>query len=361
MSLVLTRRERVAKGSAQGGALYFADKRRWPLPAIGEFELFATHPGSSQRGAGDFYGHVISALTVSDLDGTPKIYSGYGGINVNQAPIYIWPLSLDGTWAPAAVHPFNAFSLQHYHKAEGKLWCAGGDGPADFCTGSPGGTWIDGWCSPTGYQHPFVITRHDGYTWIAGQGAGNHGNVWRGTHQTGNDGEFVLDDFPPGESLNRPSILFSYQGKLWYQAGYYSLPSAKLLYWVEGSHSFVDSGLKLHNFASMFVPWKTVMLVDNYKGVQSFNGTSLTSVYYPPPVYDQNFNEISPIINDIVVTPDDTVWILDSDGVVRSSTDLVTWKVRARKPDKDAWSMTVYEDFVYIGDKKDHIWRALLR
>lgn len=357
---VLTRRDRLAVGSTQGGSVYLGEQRRWPEPAPGVFELFATHPGSIQRGAGDFYGHVMFALNVSDLDGTPKLYTGYGSINVNQAPIYIWPLSFNGVWDATYAHAFNAYSLQYYHHSEGKLWCAGGDGPADYCTGSPGGTWIDGWCSPTGFQHPFMITRHDGYTWVCGQTGGNHGGVWRGTHQTGNDGEFVLDDFPPGESLNRPTILFSYQGKLWYQAGYYNLNTAQLRYWDEPSHSFLNSGLKLHFYTHIFRPWKTVMLSAGSSAVERFNGTSVTKVYDPPPKYDQNFNLVTPSIVDIHVTPDDTVWILDSNGVVRSSTDLVTWEVRAHKADKDAWSLTVYEDFIYIGDKKDHIWRALV-
>ena len=116
----LTRRDRVALGANQGGALYYGAARRWPEPAIGVFEPFGLpHPGSTQRpppnASIEEPVHWIRGLIVSDIDGTPKLYTGYGTANVNEAPIYIWPLNLDGTWDPAPAHTFQTFGMTQYH------------------------------------------------------------------------------------------------------------------------------------------------------------------------------------------------------------------------------------------------------
>ena len=357
----LTRRDRVALGSTQGGALYRGDKRRWPESSPGVFEMFATHPGSSQRAANDYYGHCILGLTVSDLDGTPKIYSGYGSINVNVTPVYVWPLRLNGVWDATYVHSFNAYSLQHYQRYEGKLWCVAGDGPMDFCTGSPGGSWVDGLCAPTTFVHPFMIARHDGYTWVCGQYNGNRGGVWRGQHPTGDDGEFVFDDFPAGETLNRPITLFPYQSKLWYQAAYTTnAATSRLRYWDEPTRTFVSTSLRLSGYANIVRPWKTVMLsTGGTAAVERFDGTAVTKVYNPSNlVWVDGIPTLIelPQIIDMCVTPDDTVWILDAAGVLRRSTDLVTWTVWGKHV--GALSFTVDGNFVYVGDNRDHIWRA---
>lgn len=377
----LTRRDRVAVGAVQGGALYYSDKRRWPEPAPGIFEKFGSpHPGGLTRPPTDVQGHQIGGFIVSDIDGTPKLYSGYGGAIRNIAPIHIWPLNLNGIWDPVPAHTMQCFGIHEYHVAEGKLWCYTEQGPKSFCTGSPGGTWVDGECFPHpgndgGMTHGHHIARHDGYTWIAGQRTiyGNSGTVWRGTTPTGSDGEYVWGS-PMTLGLYTPNDLFSYQGKLWMQPNSQSFDpempiweDGLLCYWDESAHTFLPTDLRLSQ-SSHATPWKNLMLVlGSYATatpgvfshrVETFNGTTLTTVY-------ESFLANSTVVN-ICVTADDTVWILDSTGVFRSSTDLVTWTERMQLPstiDRTvtgflSFSFTVYGDFVYTGDAHDQIWRA---
>ncbi len=361
----LTRRDRVALGSAQGGALYYGPNRRWPEHAPGIFEPFGTpHPGATQRPPTDIYAHYIRGFAVSDLDGTPKLYTGYGGATVNQTPIHIWPLKFDGTWDAAPAHTMPTFGMTAYHQAEGKLWCYGEQGPTAFCTGSPGGTWVDGECFPHtgtdgGMTHPNHIARHGGYTWIAGQKrvVGDSGAVWRCTTPTGSDGEFVFGD-PLGLKMYQPNNLFAYQGKLWlspsitfaetvppYQQG-------RLCYWDEPAHTFLPINVSFQ-YASVVAPWKTVMLVGDGPKLMSFNGTSATTVYTSPGV-----GAAAASVQGICVTPDDTVWFVDSKGDYYSSTDLVTWRFRMRSSIDSTLSFTVYQDYVYTGDKHDRVWRT---
>jgi len=372
----LTRRDRVAVGAVQGGALYYGPNRRWPEPAPGVFEKFGSpHPGGLKRPPTDKEAHEIQSFIVSDLDGTPKLYSGYGGALINKTPVYVWPLGLDGTWDPAPAHTFNAFGLSRgYLSAEGKLWCHSDQGPSAFCSGSPGGTWIDGKLdhpgkpagSDGGMTHAHGIARHDGYTWVRGQYGvdGRTGAVWRGTTPTGSDGEYLVGT-PLGLGMYSPHALFSYQGKLWMQpapdfedAPFPPYEDSQLCYWDEAAYKFLPIDLRLQPGVSTVVPWKTVMLmVNGYSGVykvETFNGTTLTTVYESP------FTEAT---MEICVTADDTVWLLDNVGVFRSSTDLVTWTERMRLPSgwsgiNTKFSFTVYGDFVYTGDNHDQIWRA---
>ena len=91
----LTRRDRVAQGANQGGAMYYGALRRWPPPTPGEFEVFATHPTASEPG--DLLTRYIRTITAWAGDGTPKIYTGYGSISANVSPGYVVPLKFDGT------------------------------------------------------------------------------------------------------------------------------------------------------------------------------------------------------------------------------------------------------------------------
>jgi hypothetical protein len=377
VSPTLTRRDRVALGAVQGGALYYGATRRWPEPAIGIFEPYATHPGPTTppaRPPSDIDGHSIKGFIVSDLDGTPKLYSGYGSSVKNVAPVHIWPMNLNGTFGPSPAHTMNTFGMTHYLYTEGKLWCFGDQGPTDFCTGSPGGTWVDGICHPEttpgsgGFVHAHHLVRHGGYTWISGQKrvTGNTGAVWRCTDPTGSDGQYVWGD-SAGLEVYHPTGLFTYQGKLWMQpaADFPGSPppdaapplpayaNHKLCYWDETAHTFVPTSLEfLVGSGSIAVPWKTVMLVAGAAKVHSFNGTSITTVYSPPG------GDAGPPIGHIQVTPDDTVWIMDGFGVGRSSTDLVTWTKRFQAEFVSTQTFTVYGDYAYIGDKNDHIWRT---
>ena len=90
--------------------------------------------------------------------------------------------------------------------------------------------------------------------------------------------------------------------------------------------------------------------------MQSFNGTTVTRFLRSR----IGIGGAVPNVMEIFVTPDDTVWMLDSDGVLRSSTDLVTWTDRMRIPQavSTTFSFIVHDDFVYIGDRHDQIWRA---
>jgi len=381
VSPTLTRRDRVALGSAQGGALYYGPNRRWPEHAPGIFQPLGTlHPGSTQRPPTDTDAHHISGFIVSDIDGTPKLYTGYGSALRNLAPIHLWAMKLDGTWDPAPAHTMDTFGMSTgYQYIEGKLWCHGDQGPIDFATGSPGGTWVDGACAPEripgpsdregGFVHPHGIARHDGYTWVAGQKRvyGNTGAVWRGTTPTGSDGEWVWGD-PLGLEAYQPNNIFSYQGKLWISPSpdFPGIPpnipplpafqQGRVCYWDEPTHTFLPINNVAFQYANKVVPWKTVMLVADGPKLMSFNGTSATAVLtFPGGAYALT-------INDICVTADDTVWLLANDqstlGAFYSSTDLVTWTFRMKTTVDHTGTFTVYGDYVYIGDKQDQVWRT---
>jgi hypothetical protein len=301
---------------------------------------------------------------VSDLDGTPKLYTGYGTANVNTAPVHIWPMNLDGTWDPAPAHTFQAFGMIKYHHAEGKLWCYGEQGPSAFCTGNPGGSWVSGECFPHtgndgGMTHPNHIARHGGYTWIAGQRGvnGNTGTVWRCTTPTGSDGQFVWGD--PTFVAYSPSAMFAYQGKLWIQpaAELFGVPAYqnhKLCYWDETAFTFLPTAVEF-TYASVVAPWKTLMLVGDGPVVKSFDGTSITTRYT---LVSPGGGAPVPQVRDIYVTADDTAWMLDSEGGFHSSTDLVTWTQRFQTNVDSTETFAVYGDYAYIGDKHDHVLRT---
>ena len=347
---VLTRRERVASNSV-GGVLYYGERRQWPRPRTGEFEMFATHPESSLRPSDDLYGHCIFGITSwAGSGGVNKLYMGYGSLSYNMDPIYITPLNFDGTW-DATVWPFVAFGLQQFvHKSDGQLMATGLDGPADFVRATPGSpaTWIDGWCSPAGFNHPLTLVEHDGYEWVCGQ-TGAAGSVWRGTHVTGNDGAYVLNhDFPSGVTLNRPTCMFSFQDKLWYQSNYINGPPSTLKYWVEATDTWFDTGLTLNNGATWhIVPWGSVMVMDHDSRVVSFNGTTTTTLL--------DGGE-GLVIYDIALDADDNVWVLFGDGRIYKSEDLTHWALMGMMP--NAQSVYAFEDYLYVGDNDDHVWRA---
>ena len=341
----LTRRDRVAQGANQGGALYLNSARRWPEPAPGVFELFATHPRNSVD-PGDLLTRYIRAITTWDGDGTTKLYTGYGSISANVSPCWVVPLNLNGTW-DAPTWAFNAYDMVRWvHWSDGQLLIAGGDGPADWLRIRPsvGGAppvYIDGWCTPSGYTHPLTIVEHDDYVWVCG-GAGE-GAVWRGKHNTGNDGEFVLK--PLVGWFN--TCMFSYQGKLWFQEYTDGSPTF-LRYWVEATKTWVTTTFDLGRGDCQYIfPWGGVMLMIFNGRLWSFNGTAVTQRYSGTNV------------TMLTVDADDNVWICTGNNTFRTSSDLVTWKTMATfNGPGSSYGMHVYEDVLYIGDQFSHIWRT---
>ena len=349
----LTRRDRVAQGANQGGALKYGAAHRWPLPAPGVFELFAINPASRATVA-DPLTHYIRGITSWAGDGTTKLYMGYGSISANLAPIHIVPLNLNGTW-DATVWDFNAFALQRFvHFSTGEMLATGIDGPSDWVRAIPGSppVWIDGWCTPAGYKHPMSLVEHDGYVWVSGGGTlgPGFGSVWRGKHITGNDGEFVLGS----EFGWFNTCLFSYQGKLWFQPYYgdNGVTPTFLRYWVEASKSWVVTTIDLNKGAVLPIePWGSLMLMLMDGKMYSFNGTTATLRY----------TSSLGGINDFCVDASNNVWLVEgnaSTSTIRRSSDLVTWKVVAQFPEQ-SYSIHVLDGIMYLGDRFDSVWRGL--
>jgi hypothetical protein len=326
--------------------MYFGESRRWPEPAPGVFELFATHPHASTD-PGDLTTRYIRDITTWDGDGTVKLYTAYGSISANVAPIYVTPLSLGGTWS-ADAWAFNAYEMQKFvHWSDGQMMACGGDGPSDWFRARPSVSgappvYIDGWCSPKGFIHPMTMVEHDGYMWVSGASSGPGGGaVWRGTHETGNDGAFVLQ--PLIGWFN--SCMFSFQSKLWFQEE----GGTQLKYWVEASDTWVATGVNVGDGNCQYrFPWGSVMLLLFGGKLYSFNGTALTERYGTGDV------------GLLTVDADSNVWVYESDTQrFRMSSDLTTWTTKARFPTSEyIASMYVYEDLLYMGDTHSQIWRT---
>ena len=162
-----------------------------------------------------------------------------------------------------------------------------------------------------------------------GRGAGA---VWRGKHNTGNDGEFVLTPLVGWFNI----CMFSYQGKLWFQEYTDGAPTF-LRYWVEATKTWVTTTIDLGRGDCQYIfPWGGVMLVLFNGKLYSFNGTTVTQRYTR-----RTFS----LVTMFTVDADNNVWVCEDSKVFRKSSDLVTWKTVATfNGPGSSYAMYVYDD-----------------
>lgn len=329
----------------------------WPTHARIAFSEYAEHPKSVDRPVGDVIGHWLQGLTVWDgIDGTPRLWMGYGGIGTNISPTWVVPLNLTtGDWDLDLGFAANCFAISRFYVYDDSIWAPGMDGQSDYIVGVPDGVggidWFDkiaitaqAWSGTAGFDHPLSMAFNGSEMYVAGQDFSD-GVIWEGALYDAQPAGSIVRHFDADGAAGRISTMFWLDGVLYYQ----SQQSSDLYAW-DGASTWTDTGLNLAGGQAGFHRlWHGEIWYDETDdGVSKFDGTEVTS---------QGLAGLS--IQHINVGDDDALYALENNGDVwRLSEPGSTWRNIGNCP--DGVSVAVHNGYVFVGDEHDAVWRAEL-
>jgi hypothetical protein len=317
------------------GAPSTADARR--------FVFKGTHPHASLQPTG--IGRTL--VTLQSWNG--ELYSGFGDYGANTGPIAVTPF--DGArFASAPELSADTEAIYTFRAINGKLYAPSIDTRvgSDYAVGTRVGGGVS-WTNPTvvGSIHAFDIVSLTGSDlWLVGS-QGFDAVVWRSL-DGGASWEKVLADGPVSGLAGDFARFYGagvYQGRLYVQArDFFGLehPTSKVF---DGTSWSDGPSLGTFNHAEPFVG-RLVYHGGSHTGrpafLRAFDGVT-AGVALPSPIYD--FKIVGK-----------TIYTLATDGQVRKSHNLVTWKSLATAPPTSR-SIAVFKGSVYVGGTDSSLYK----
>jgi hypothetical protein len=310
----------------------------------GRFVFKGTHPYASLQPTA--VGRTL--VTLQSWNG--KLYSGFGDYGANTGPIAV--TSFDGTrFASAPELSADTEAIYTFRVIDGKLYAPSIDTRAgsDYAVGtSVGGA--ASWNNPTvvGSIHAFDIVSLTGSDlWLVGS-QGFDAAVWRSL-DGGASWEKVLAVGPMSGIAGDFARFYGaavYQGKLYVQARDFFGPTHPTSKVFDGTSWSDGPSLGTFNHAELFAG-RLVYHGGLHAGrsahfLKAFHGVT-AQVVMPSPIYDFKI-------------AGNTIYTLATDGQVRKSRDLVTWKSLATAP-LTSRSIAVFKGSVYVGGTDSSLYK----
>jgi hypothetical protein len=331
------------------------------------FTYLGTHPQASLQS-------TALGKTILSLKGwNGKIYSGYGDFGANTGPLSITPFDpATKTFASAELSPDQSEAIGIFRLLNGKLYAPSTDPRGATTTDyayaqASGGTasWeqvgpsLSNTNKGVGMEHAFDMASLNGDLWLVGSKGTNSAVAYRST-----DGGVTwtksLDVPASSGNYNRFYGIGTYNGKVYVQAHIMSCSGGTSCYsggseanshvfdgtsWSLGPTLNADSFWHPETFAGkmIYLTWAQPN-GPTATGMLAFDGTRAVSAGAPAAPYDFTIDG-------------NTLYVLGGNGIVYSTTDLVTWYQQAAAP-TTARSITVYNGQIYVGTTDSKIYGA---
>ena len=259
-----------------------------------------------------------------------KIYAGYGDWNANgRINIQVYdPATGEVTVGPQMGNAVHNLVVED----DGNLYAVGPESGAVFR--NDGTDWLR---IPERLYHSFDVATHDGVLYWSGQGgySGNDGTVFASYDGGASSVSLLID--PDAFRFHGIAVL---DNNLWVfgQGDEWSMDLTTREWTKHPNLIFYDMMYKADEFAGKII------------GLTWYP----TPSYHPNPLLAFDGVRVTRVCNCVNFTVEgDTLYVLEADGSIRSTTDLVQWsnvgKFRGNRNGTDARSIAILDGDVYVG------------
>ncbi|MBN1878169.1 MAG: hypothetical protein JXA33_28375 [Anaerolineae bacterium] len=315
-----------------------------PVPTLSGFEFVATHPSAKDQPT-DQGKKLQGALVYQD-----KIYWGYGDWSENTGPIDIVPFDFSALTFLATEHVADTETVQHYRVlSNGKLYVPHIDVYGGYVGKDYSRKDIENWYQQEiGLYHVMDIVEMNHHIYLVGS-QGYNAVIYEST-----DSELsfhrILCELPSFSTYARYYFAFVLDGKLYTQAAAGALhrSSVSRIYdgqsWQTGVDLLPQGGHG--SYSNLFAGSAVYKSLANSKFgyLYAFDGETVTTLR-----------------SDIVdyTLYGDELFVLDADGTIVKSTDLVNWIVVIDSGISSPTSIVIASGHIFVGDAEANIYRSL--